>query len=105
MKDLRVSAETGCVLKFNLRDEKNPVITAVEKVFKSRILLKPTCLYGYPLRKRSISLQDIEAITRYKTSFDNPLFQKLRFVRNNIVAIRKNIGPVGLEFPLPRGTH
>lgn len=92
LQDILISAETKCVLKIKLKGVENPVITAVERVGKNRIILKLTCLYGYTLEKRSISLTDIEAVTRYKTRFNHPLFEKLRFIRNNISDIRRNFG-------------
>lgn len=96
-KEILVSAETNCVLKIKLRKQKNPVITAVEKVLKNQIILKPTCLYGYEIKTRTIALTDIETVTRYKTSFDNPLFAKLRFIRNNIGAIRKDFTAISQQ--------
>jgi hypothetical protein len=88
--DILISAETGCVLKIKLRNEPTPVITAVEKVQKNKIILKPTCLYGYRLKKRTITLLEVEGVTRYKAHFDNPLFEKLRYIKNNISAIKQN---------------
>lgn len=90
LRDLLMSAETHCVLKIKLKDTVNPVITAVERVSRKSILLKPTCLYGYKLRKRRLTLHDIETVTRYRTNFDNPIFEKLRFIKNNIADIRNN---------------
>ena len=90
-RDILISAQTNCVLKIKLRNEPNPVITAVDRVLKNKIILRPTCLYGYRLRKRTITLLDVESVTRYRTRFDNPLFQKLRYIRNNISAIRQNL--------------
>ena len=91
-KDILISAQTSCVLKIKLVNQENPFITAVDHISKNKIVLKPTCLYGYKLRKRNITLLEIESVKRYKTRFDNPLFEKLRFVRNNISAIRKDLG-------------
>lgn len=89
-QDILVSVETHCVLKIKLKDMPNPVITAVEKVGKKSILLKPTCLHGYALKKRKVTLPEIENVTRYRTNFDNPIFEKLRFIKNNITDIRNN---------------
>lgn len=88
--DILKSAESNCVLKIKLRNVPNPVITAVEKVEKNKITLKPTCLYGYEIGKRDITLTEIESVKRYNTRFNNPLFEKLRFIRSNISAIRQN---------------
>lgn len=92
LRDILISAETSCVVKIKLKGVKNPVITAVERVEKKKIVLKPTCLYGYTLAKRTITLAEIESLTRYKTLFNHPLFERLRFIKNNIVEIRKNFG-------------
>ena len=89
-RDILMSAQTNCVLKIKLRNVPNPVITAVDRVLKNKIILKPTCLYGYKINKRSVTLLEIESVTRYKTAFDNPIFEKLRFIKNNISAIREN---------------
>lgn len=91
LRDILVSLDTGCVVKLKLKDTLNPVITAVDQVSNESILLKPTCLYGYPLKKRTISLMDIEKCRRYKTRFDHPMFARLRFVRNNFSQMRKAI--------------
>ena len=97
LKDVLMSAKTHCVLKIKLRDKVNPVITAVEKVSRNQILLKPTCLYGYKLEKRTITLAEIEGVTRYKANFHHPLFEKLRFIRNNISQIRNNFSELHNE--------
>jgi hypothetical protein len=89
-RDLLASANTNCVLKIKLKNVDTPVITAVERIGKKRILLKPTCLYGYRLSQRYITLPQIESVTRYKTQFDHPLFARLRFIKNNISEIRKS---------------
>jgi len=90
--DILASAQTNCVLKLKLRNAPNPVITAVDKIGKNRITLKPTCLYGYKIKKRQITLLEIESVTRYKASFNNPIFEKIRFIKNNLAEIRRNIG-------------
>jgi hypothetical protein len=89
-QDILASANTNCVLKIKLRNVENPIITAVERIGNKRILLKPTCLYGYKLKERYITIPQIESVTRYKTQFDHPLFQKLRFIKNNISEIKKS---------------
>ena len=91
-RDILMSAQTNCVLKIKLKNVPNPVITAVERVQKNKIILRPTCLYGYKLKKRTITLLDIDNVIRYQTRFDNPLFVKLRYIRHNLAAIRQNIG-------------
>lgn len=90
-KDIVISARTGCVVKLKLKDIANPVITAVESVSNNTIVLKPTCLYGYPLKKRTVTLSDIEQVKRYKTYFDHPLFERIRFIKNNISSVRTNL--------------
>ena len=91
-KDILMSAQTGSVIKIKLRDTENPLITAVDHISKNRIVLKPTCLYGYRLKKRNITLLEIESVILYKTHFHHPLFEKLRFIKNNISELRKNFG-------------
>lgn len=91
-RDILISAQTNCVLKIKLKDSEKPMITAVEKVGKKRIVLKPTCLYGYELEKRYITLPEIETVKRYKTQFDNPLFERMRFIKNNISKVRRSFG-------------
>jgi hypothetical protein len=91
-KDILISAQTGSVVKIKLRDAKNPLITAVDHISKNKIVLKPTCLYGYCLKKRNITLLEIESVILYKTNFHHPLFEKLRFIKNNISELRKNFG-------------
>jgi len=91
-RDILISAQTNCVLKIKLKGARNPVITAVDRVDKNMITLKRTCLYGFELEKRTITLLEIENVTRCRTKFDNPIFEKLRYIKNNISAIRQNFG-------------
>ena len=86
--DILFSANTDCVLKINVRNISNPIISAVDRISKNQIILKPTCLYGYPIKKQIITLVEIESVKRYRASFHNPLFVKLRYIKNNISSIR-----------------
>jgi hypothetical protein len=90
-KDILASAHTNCVLKIKTRGDVNPVITAVDRVLKNKIILKPTCLYGFPVKKQTITLMEIESVARYHANFNHPLFVKLRFIKNNIASIRNNM--------------
>jgi hypothetical protein len=90
-KDILASASTNCVLKIKVRGNPNPVITAIDRLSKNKIILKPTCLYGFPLKKQTLTLLEIESVMRYHANFNHPLFVKLRFIKNNIAAIRNNI--------------
>jgi hypothetical protein len=89
-KDILRSSKTNCVLKIKIKDIPNPVITAVHRLEKNKVILKPTCLYGYELKKRTITLDKIEEVIRYRTNFNSPIFEKLRFIKNNISAMRQN---------------
>lgn len=93
--DILISSRTGCVLKIKLRNQKNPVITAVDSVLAKKIVLKPTCLYGYRIEKRVVSLSEIENVTRYEARFDHPLFEKVRFIKDNLRQIRRTFGMNG----------
>lgn len=97
LSHIQASAETGCVLKLELKDAKNPVITAIDKISEDQIVLKPTCLYGYPLEKRMVALSEIESVKRFKTQFDSPLFAKLRFIKNNISELKNSFKVLGSE--------
>lgn len=98
-KDILASAQTNCVLKIKLRDSPNPVITAVDHISRNKIVLKQTCLYGYKLEKRSITLLEIENVVRYHTQFNHPLFEKMRFIKNNLAWVRKNFATLGDSHP------
>lgn len=89
-KDILASAHTGCVLKIKLRNMPKPIITAVDHVARNKIVLKPTCLYGYRLRKRNITLLEIESVVRYNTYFNHPLFENIRFIKDHIAELRKD---------------
>jgi hypothetical protein len=97
LRDILFSAQTNCVLKIKIRGMDNPVITAVDRVSKNKILLKPTCLYGYALSKREVTLLEIDAVTRYKTYFNHPIFENIRFIKNNLIDLRKNLETVNTE--------
>ena len=104
LRDILFSAKTGRVVKLKLKGTANPVITAVEHVTNKTILLKPTCLYGYPLEKRKISLKDIEESRCYKAQFDHPLFARLRYIKNNLSEVRKTLSSLGAQPGEPLST-
>lgn len=89
-KDILLSAETDCVLKIKLKNIKNPIITAVDRVIQNKIILKQTCLYGYRLRKRTITLLEVESVSRYHAQYNHPMFVKMRFIKNHIGELRNN---------------
>lgn len=88
-RDILISAQTNCVLKIKFSGKRNPVITAVDRVERNKIILKPTCLYGYEIEKRTVRLPQIENVILYRTKFDNPLFVKLRYIKKNLSAFRQ----------------
>lgn len=96
-KDILISAQTNCVLKIKLKKFRNPVITAVDHISKNKIVLKPTCLYGYRLKKRNITLYEIESVTRYQAEFNHPIFERIRFIRNNIRELRRDLSTSARE--------
>ncbi len=90
-REILYSANTNCVLKIKLKRSNSLLITAVDRISKNEIILKPTCLYGYKIKQQKITLLEIDSVTRYHANFYHPLFVKLRYVKDNITALRQNV--------------
>lgn len=89
--ELLLSEKADNVLSIKLRDHARPFLTSVDKVLLDKILLQPTCIYGYPLHRRTITLVEIESVTRYNVSFSSPIFERIRQIKDNIRNMRDNI--------------
>jgi hypothetical protein len=92
LRELLLSENRRFVLCIKLKNESRPFKTAVRSIDHNRIVLEPTCIFGHPLSQSVITLIDIEWVKRYKVVFDNPVYESIRMIKDNIRIMRDRIG-------------
>lgn len=95
LRELLLSENRGYVLSIKLKEFLRPVKTAVKSVEHNKIILEPTCIYGHPLERTTVTLIEIEWVKRYKALFTSPVFESIRIIKNNIEVMRGNLRTMG----------
>lgn len=93
LKALLLSKKTGRVLGIRLKRKSKPLITAVEDLNGSEVIVKPTTFYGRNIPAQNILLSEIDSVTCFKYNFDDPLFVRLRFLKHSVRKIRSTLHP------------
>jgi hypothetical protein len=88
LKELRNSEKTGRVVRIRLRKKRKVLVTAVQEVNSRVITVKAFTLYGRTIPNRTILMEEIESVRSFNSHFDDPMFVKLRDLKNSIRKIR-----------------
>ncbi|HYG04017.1 MAG TPA: hypothetical protein VD927_16340 [Chryseosolibacter sp.] len=92
LKDLFRSKESGNVVAFKVKGNEKTVLTAVDDVRANRIIvLNPVSVYGVPIEESVLHLEDIENIRVYNARYTDPIYVRIRELKNNIDQIRRNL--------------
>jgi hypothetical protein len=94
LRELLLSENRRFVLCIKLKGIDQPYKTAVKSVEHNRVTLESTCLFGHALERNVVTLLDIEWVKRYKVLFDNPVYESIRLIKDNIRIMRDRIGVV-----------
>jgi hypothetical protein len=91
LRDLFKSKSTGNVISLKLKGYSKKILTAVQDVKANRIVvLNPISVYGSQLEESIFHLEDIENSRVYSARYHDPIYVRIRELKNNIDQIRKN---------------
>jgi hypothetical protein len=88
---LLFSKETGRVVAIRLKRKMKPLITAVEELTGSEVIVKPTTFYGHNIPDPNIALSEIVSVRCLNCNFEDPMFVRLRYLRYSIQKIRSSL--------------
>src|SRR5688500_6851493 len=84
LRELLLSENRGFVIAIKLKGAMEPIKTAVKSVEHNKIILQPTCIYGHPLNRTTVTLLEIEWVRRYSAFFSSPVLEAIRIVKSNL---------------------
>jgi hypothetical protein len=91
LRDLFKSKSSGHVISLKVKGYSKTVLTAVEEVKANRIVvLNPVSVYGSALEEHILHLEDIETSRVYSARYYDPVYVRIRELKNSIDQIRKN---------------
>ena len=92
LKDLFRSKGLGNVVALKVKGNEKTVLTSVEDVKGNRIVvLNPISVYGMPIHESVLHLEDIESIRVYNARYTDPIYVRIRELKDNIDQIRRNL--------------
>jgi hypothetical protein len=90
--DLFNSKRYENVICLKLKGAAKPILTSVSEVRANRIItLNPVTLYGSTLNENTIHVEDIENCHVYSTRYSDPVYVRIRALKNSIDNIRKGL--------------
>src|SRR5687768_11680394 len=98
LRELLLSENRGFVLGIKLSNSKGLIKTAVKHVDHNKIILQSTCIFGHPIERTVLTLLDIEWVKRYRVTYDSPVYESIRMIKENIRIMRNRIGAITTEF-------
>jgi hypothetical protein len=91
--DLIKSQRTGNVISLRLKGNDKLILTSVEQVKGNRmVILNPVSVYGALLEESIVHLEDIENCHVYNSHYHDPVYVRIRELKNSIDQIKKNFG-------------
>jgi hypothetical protein len=88
LKALISSKKTGRVVGIRLKKKAKPIVTAVDDLNDHVVQVKESTCYGQTISNRNIPLKDIETVRCFNSYFEDPMFVRLRNLKNSIRKIR-----------------
>lgn len=93
LADLFKSKSSGNIISLRVKGIQTALLTAVEDVRANRIVvLNPVSVYGSRLEENVLHLEDIETSTVYSARYHDPVYVRIRELKNSIDQIRKSFG-------------
>jgi hypothetical protein len=91
LRDLFKSKSTGNVISLKLKGYGKTLLAAVNEVKANRIVvLNPISVYGSEIEEPILHLEDIETCRVYNARYHDPVYVRIRELKQNIDRIRKN---------------
>lgn len=90
--DLLKSKDKGNVICLKIKGIEKAILTSVQEVRANRIVfLNPISVYGAPLDESVFHLEDIESLRVYNARYTDPVYVRIRELKNNIDEIRRTL--------------
>ncbi|MBT1701682.1 hypothetical protein [Chryseosolibacter indicus] len=92
ISDLFRSKDKGNVISLKVKGIEKAILTCVNEVKANRIIvLNPVSVYGAPLEENVFHLEDIENLRVYSARYSDPVYVRIRELKNNIDEIRRSL--------------
>jgi hypothetical protein len=92
LMDLFKSKRTGNVISVKVKGTAKTLLTSVQDVRGNRIIkLNPVSVYGTTIEDCVLHVEDIEVCKVYNARYNDPIYVRIRELKNNIDQIRKNL--------------
>jgi hypothetical protein len=87
--ELRYSLENGTVVSIRTFQQSKPLLTVVEQFQDDEcVVIRSASLYGHTIVNTRIRISDIRGVIRFRARYEDPVFVRLREIRNTIHTIR-----------------
>lgn len=96
---LQESLSSGRVLMINLKGAKRKIFTAVNSIYDNYFVIKGRDVYGQPMHQVLIPFSDIESIRRARGRYGDPVYVKVREIKDNVLQIRERMAKVNANLP------
>jgi hypothetical protein len=92
LKDLFKSITHGNIVALKLKGVEKNVLTSVKEIrANSIVILNPITVYGSQLDYSVLFVEDIQDVRLYKARYSDPVYVRIRELKNNIDEIRRNL--------------
>jgi hypothetical protein len=90
--DLFKSKSRGNIVALKVKGNERPVLTQVNEVKGNCIvILNPVSVYGAPIDDAVLHVEDIESLKVYNALYTDPVYVRIRELKNSIDQIRKSL--------------
>jgi hypothetical protein len=90
--DLFRSKSRGNIVSLKVKGNDKQLLTTVNEVKGNCIvILNPVSVYGAPIDGAVFHVEDIESLKVYSALYSDPVYVRIRELKNNIDQIRKNL--------------
>src|SRR3954469_23261083 len=90
--DLFRSKNRGQIVSLKVKGNDKQLLTTVNEVKGNCIVvLNPVSVYGSPISDAVLHVQDIESLKVYNALYADPVYVRIRELKNNIDQIRKKL--------------
>lgn len=92
LKDIFKSITNGNVVSLKVKGNEKNILTAIQEVrANSIIILNPISVYGSQIQDTVLHIEDIEHIRLYNARYTDPVYVRIRELKNNIDNIRRGL--------------
>jgi hypothetical protein len=92
ISDLFKSKHRGSIVSLKVKGSDKQMLTTVNEVKGNTIIiLNPVSVYGAALEESIFHIEDIESVKVYNALYADPVYVRIRKLKNNIDEIRRGL--------------